>query len=282
MSHSIVYVLLREIPLSETILEDQLDAALAPFNENLEVPVFKEDCYCRGAEVRNKIERQALLELFKVEDFQQLRQQYEASSDYKLLANSRSLLITVGGGRYDALSKEAQQHVDTLMAAMDKLWTDKIIAPFKAKLQEVTALTPKAELEKPTADCPSCHGTGSYDSTRNPKSKWDWWVIGGRWSGAIQGRKDVKEREDAYVKRTGFDNTRLVSELIDAANSNSKDVAWCPFAVLTPDGEWHERGEMGWFGMAKDKKDKDTWQDQVHKIYEQHRDCLAVCVDVHI
>jgi len=29
-----------------------------------------------------------------------------------------------------------------------------------------------------------------------------------------------------------------------------------PFAVVTPDGQWHEKGRMGWFGLVANEKEK--------------------------
>ena len=84
---------------------------------------------------------------------------------------------------------------------------------------------------------------------------------------------------------------------------------------MTPDGKWHERGEMGWFGVthyknqpefpqkkdfkieaeydkalevsrAEFKKFEDrqieAWRKESQKILEANKDCLAVGVDYHI
>ena len=36
---------------------------------------------------------------------------------------------------------------------------------------------------KPNPECLDCFGTGKYTTTCNPKSKWDWYSLGGRWCG---------------------------------------------------------------------------------------------------
>ncbi len=55
-----------------------------------------------------------------------------------------------------------------------------------------------------------------------------------------------------------------------------------PFAFLTPDCEWIERGKMGWFGMIRDEKDTDDWNKIAREIYEKYAGCMAVVVDCHI
>lgn len=55
-----------------------------------------------------------------------------------------------------------------------------------------------------------------------------------------------------------------------------------PFAVLM-DGEWHERGSMGWWGMVSNEEDADVWRDRVAKLYDDlPDDVFLAAVDVHI
>ena len=37
--------------------------------------------------------------------------------------------------------------------------------------------------------------------------------------------------------------------------------AFTTFAVIK-DGKWYERGEMGWWGVVSDEKNKDEWRAQ--------------------
>lgn len=54
------------------------------------------------------------------------------------------------------------------------------------------------------------------------------------------------------------------------------------FAVLK-DGEWYERGHMGWWGMVRDEKDSDEWQAQWAALVEALPDDTLLSVyDVHI
>ena len=55
-----------------------------------------------------------------------------------------------------------------------------------------------------------------------------------------------------------------------------------PFAILTPDGEWCEKGKMGWWGMVSGRKDENDWEASVKEIYAKYHDCVAVGCDLHI
>lgn len=106
-----------------------------------------------------------------------------------------------------------------------------------------------------------------YWSTYNPKSKWDWFQIGGRWPGKLY--------PDAvtYPRDSLGGNVRKVSEL------PSDLTLW---ALVTDDGEWHESGRMGWWGMSSDDKDPDKWDAERSELLSAHRDHLLVVVDCHI
>ena len=54
------------------------------------------------------------------------------------------------------------------------------------------------------------------------------------------------------------------------------------FALVTPDGVWHERGEMGWFGMVANEKEQDDWEREVADILQNHQEDILVGVDCHI
>ena len=62
----------------------------------------------------------------------------------------------------------------------------------------------------------------------------------------------------------------------------ARDGAILTFA-LVKDGEWHERGSMGWFGCVSDAKDRDIWVKQCSDLIDSLPDdtLLTVC-DCHI
>ncbi len=56
----------------------------------------------------------------------------------------------------------------------------------------------------------------------------------------------------------------------------------CPFAVLTSDGEWHERGTMMMLGCVSGEMPLSEWHKEVRDLVAAHTDCLAVVCDLHI
>ena len=152
------------------------------------------------------------------------------------------------------------------------------------------------------------------EDVENPR--WDWWQIGGRWTGALDGYdpetdplnrkvctlcKGTGKRTDMVVAMvangcngcngTGVEtlwptswarhagDLRPVSFVLDRIRSGAEvDV----YAVVTPDGEWHARGEMGWFGISRDDDDEQHWRETVRLLLEAHPKATAVMCDCHI
>jgi len=98
---------------------------------------------------------------------------------------------------------------------------------------------------------------GRYHRYTNPNAKWDWWQIGGRWSNMLNGKKDTAQKNE-------------LGELPDT------------FAYLI-DGEWIERGRMGWWAIVSDEKSDDEWTASRAKIWEKiPDDAYITIVDCHI
>ena len=138
-----------------------------------------------------------------------------------------------------------KNHIDYLENKFPKIlnWTDEECYEEIAKLYREDGLV--------TED-------GSILSTCNPKSKWDWYQIGGRWSSTIPG-DEVKMSE-------------IPIEKIET-----------PYAFVTPDGEWVERGEMGWFGVGSNEMDKDEWDAKFREYLKTlDKDIILTQVDCHI
>lgn len=63
---------------------------------------------------------------------------------------------------------------------------------------------------------------------------------------------------------------------------NARDSAIVPFAVLK-DGNWMERGQMGWFGCVSNEGDRDEWNARVSQMIDElPDDTLITMVDCHI
>ena len=106
---------------------------------------------------------------------------------------------------------------------------------------------------------------GNLYSTYNPKSKWDWYSVGGRWNGQIP------------LKSGGYANSALAYEI-------DWDKMSFTFAFRTPDGEWHERGEMGWWAIVSNEKEKNDWETEFKNVIDEFKDedIYVTLVDCHI
>lgn len=60
------------------------------------------------------------------------------------------------------------------------------------------------------------------------------------------------------------------------------DGCMTPFAIVK-DGQWYERGSMGWWGVVTDEQDYDTWNKEFTKLIDDvPGDTLITVVDCHI
>ena len=157
---------------------------------------------------------------------------------------------------------------------------------------------------------------GNLYSTYNPNSKWDWWVIGGRWSGMLKVGDDYKD--SAYIKDIDFSpnqksykraldfwevvvegkepkekdeffslyNKKYYQEYYGDKETYARYVSqFSTFAVLTSDGKWHEQGSMGWFGVSSDTPEEfKNWKDNFKKQFIDTADpnWKMTIVDCHI
>jgi hypothetical protein len=215
MSHAVLAVIL---PVGQDATEEYLNSRMEPYSENLEVPEYDEPCYCIGGKARRAAEVATNAKFGTIDDVRE------------------AFWATHGKDSEEVQKREWESLTDPRWQFEKKCFDNH---PDKAKADP---------------ECKVCHGTGTLKSTRNPKAKWDWWVVGGRWPGFIEG-KDIGP----------------VSALL------AEDP---PFAIMTPDGEWHEKGELGWWGSVSDEDAE--WSTKGRSILEQYRDHTAVIVDYHI
>lgn len=220
------------------------------------------------------------------------------------------------------------------------------------------------------------NGEWAEYSTYNPKSKWDWYQLGGRWSGDFFILKHgaeggIRGSAGVFNNETGIDSIRLGDvdweamrkrgeekakeywediekalggnipqpeikwlDMVDENNEKWKDVsidekrkiyssqpalkelseaenknpnlfgfffsleefncskekyierggksATVTYALVAK-GEWHEKGEMGWFGMSANEKEENDWFDEFSTVIAQcDEDERVSLVDCHI
>ena len=106
---------------------------------------------------------------------------------------------------------------------------------------------------------------GNLYSTYNPNSKWDWYEVGGRWHGGLV-TKEGNTTNKGYVSEIDWEKTGT------------------PFAFITPNGRWHEKGEMGWWAIVSNEKEEDNWEtefkNELNKLMSD--DLCVTLVDCHI
>lgn len=108
----------------------------------------------------------------------------------------------------------------------------------------------------------------------NPNTKWDWYCIGGRWSGFLY----LKDKDDNGNRITT--NQALIEEVDWDYMFKQNHI---PFCCTTSDGEWCERGEMGWFGVVANESDKNSWIEEFKKqLNLEDKECLVTVIDFHI
>lgn len=118
---------------------------------------------------------------------------------------------------------------------------------------------------------------GEVYSTYNPESKWDWFILGGRWSGMIQlkeGAEGLKGESGVFDNETGIDQAKKG----DITNLNDLKT----FAIVKG-GKWYEKGQMGWWGIVIDGKDEEQWEEEQKKLIEGLPDDNLISIyDCHI
>lgn len=127
----------------------------------------------------------------------------------------------------------------------------------------------------PDPYCETCDGTGIEMSTFNPDSAWDWWVIGGRWSGFFDYTdnkdlcRDQNDEIDTY-SNTFDGNIRKISDILNKENIEE----YIPYIFFTYDGM---KFEKDW----SDPNANEIWRKKGIEILESYKEDYTVVVDCH-
>jgi hypothetical protein len=233
MSHSTVLVIGPKT-------EDELEKALAPFDENTEVDPYVSDT--RESLIAKERERHV----------------YAAERLEQFLADPAKYGVA-NPAHIRWIVRDAPQRAEL---SDDELWKQHVQPTYAPDLDDQDRIW----------------------STYNPKSRWDWYAIGGRWHRNLHLKDGVEV--SAHVGSPSWGNPDPNGDggvnFVDRTSELDLDRTTPTFAVLTPDGEWHERGRMGWFGLVADEQEPDTWAPEWRALVESHADQPAFLVDVHI
>lgn len=172
-----------------------------------------------------------------------VRKQHE---EYK---NGRYALYLENPEKYETEHSDNHLHINYLKYEFPKVlnWTDEECYNYVKTMFNDDFIGPNGELL----------------SDYNPNAKWDYYQIGGRWN------KYLKTINGEFV------NTAYVSEV----NLEEYDM----FAFISPDGEWHERGEMGWFCCVNNEMTVDVWKAEIAAFVKTlDANVVVTVVDCHI
>jgi hypothetical protein len=135
----------------------------------------------------------------------------------------------------------------------------------------------------------------------SPGTRFDWCMIGGRYTGAFD---EYSPTNDPRNREACCECGGVRSQLCDRCHGEGTTVIWptqwvphdgdvrkvkeirpefVPFALVTPEGMWHERARVGGFGTLLDGGiDRDEWRDRVGGFLRSLRNHTAVIVDCHV
>ena len=222
-----------------------------------------------------------------------------------------------------AVIHRGNQNVDELLAPYSEnlevepyIWkTREEAIAYVRKYYETEGLTDDECWEMLTEDY-EADENGNLYTTYNPKSKWDWYCIGGRFGGTLKskvdnmhynslriGDIDIAPNLDDYA-----DAIEFWEKYIDGMDEDDKEynlffkqsyyknryhdkytyanveTSFATYSVVTPDGEWHAPGDMGWFGCSSESdEDYIEWVSRYRERFiNGNEDLYMTIVDCHI
>lgn len=328
MSHFSMLVLVRGgtdgDPLDREDAQGMVQDLLQRYDENAPVPEYARPCYCVGHVASGRCKDAVVASLQEkfpaVARAAQIPE--EIPDEAELTPEMRAAMPKPGPATLrDYLMAECDRICpvtdtnDGSEGERQVVWERLVEELYEAPLRALMAVDP--DRETPDSECEYCGGSGTEMTTSNPEGYWDWWQIGGSWSGCLTsvdpednpanwetcfvcagtGKRDdelgqrERERDPAYTcngcNGTGktlkfsleeYDGDVLPVALLD----RSKVVGRC-YGYVDPEGEWHAQGEMGWFGMERTKeRTKDELALALNGALDVYHDCYAVMVDCHV
>ena len=155
--------------------------------------------------------------------------------------------------------------------------------------------------------------TGCYGYWENPNAHWDWYQFGGRWKDFLKAKDgthcscgNISELDFSFDEEEAELARKRWKQAVDGIDQELDCWLWdkqwyekfygdietyakCEGtfyvrSVITPDGEWHTMGEMGWFGVSfETPEEKRAWIDGFEENFIlPYEDRHVFIVDCHI
>lgn len=193
---------------------------------------------------------------------------------------------------------------------------EKLLAPFQENNMDDC---PKEYLEFfEDEECEVDDETGKKGYWENPNRKWDWYQVGGRWKELLKLKDgsfadqakvsdlDLSIDEESYNHASRFWEVVVENSPISPLENpedffnlykreyyidqfGSKEVyalnyaTFQTFAVITPEGKWFEKGEMGWRGVdSSTNESRKEYKQIFNEVLEANSNSFITVVDCHI
>lgn len=169
---------------------------------------------------------------------------------------------------------DLQRDIERLERITDRGDPDYNLAKCRDILKELRGTTAEEKYRDYLRFHEKFNEQGQPISTYNPDSKWDWYRIGGRWDGWITGNEQHSNQGH------NFDacHETVANNIATTKRALKRNVI--PHAIITPDGQWHERGQMGWWAVLI--TENDDWNSEAKQILARYPRHNLVIVDAHI
>lgn len=210
-------------------IPDVISTMLDPFDENKSVDPYATRCYCVN-------------DIATIESWELAAKEY--GKTFSELQNE-----------YNFLPKETRPS-----------WSE-YIRPFLELREQKEKEHPM--YQKPNPECKECDGTGHMLTTDNPNGRWDWYVIGGRWSGWL-----IQDQTISHFPY--FDDVENNVVAVSIAKEKAVKGKCIPLAVLTPDGHWYDRDDL-----EDTEEQEEIWRQKYLEILDRYPNTKVVVVDCH-
>jgi len=276
-------------------VEGYVGRVLRPYGDDGPSRGYDAPCFCVGERATVDSKKKADEKFGTIAELQQKVQASPRFSKLsarqkeitdRLVKSETTVLIAEEGKVRDELAKVRGQ----MFAIYEK--TTKPYSDYQARILKSHPLR-----EAPTPDCQFCKGKGFTKEYGNPRNYWDWFELGGRWTGVLDPSydpsKDPENLDTCWVCKgekkskdggrcpqcSGFGKAmkfklRRFEGDVKPADKIHKNLV--PYALIAPDGEWHQAERRLW-------PDEDTsWSKRARALIRKHaKKCVAIVVDCH-